>query len=703
MKYLTIAFVAALSVMGLQARVLASGTKFPSPGDPSGPEAYPVEKEPGAQELLAGAGVSKDYNGADVVLVYDRSMTVVEDSGLGHLIRRRVFKVLTEKGGSLLSSLRFDWDPMSNFVTLKVARVYRRGKLLREIKPQALIDLPQPQRWIYWGARMKILPIGRLEKGDGLEVVTYEKGFRIAYLAGREGSIGELSNCSKKVPQGEQDESMYIPPMRGQYYAVPVFGGEPYPVVESIFEVEISKNKPLQFEIQGPVDSSVFFKGKQKVVYTFRAKDLPPYKEEPVSPFSNTDSLPKVVMSTVPSWQEKSTWFQQVNENQFNANPAIRKKVAELTRGKNSDEAMGAILHWVAQNIRYSGISMGKGEGYILHPGTMTFHDRCGVCKDIAGMAVTMLRAAGFEVYPAMTMAGARVEKVPADQFNHCVVAVRQKDGKFRMIDPTWAPFSRELWSNAEREQYYVIGLPKGDTLRIIPALPPDANKLVIQANGTIKENGDLKSKMVISGTGYLETRLRYHFVYHPAHDLRRQVKRLIQGISPLAEIESYKMSDIHDLHHRFTIEISYVVPGYASTGDHVMIFNMPLARNPATYSRLGLFLTAANTDKRKGDILLRSTEHRIFREKIKLPAGYEMAGVRKSMNETSGSASLAAGLVQDGGTLFFSEDIKIGKRRITPDKYNDYKRVIDAIKALGRMDVFVEKIPGQLRNGGDS
>ena len=70
-----------------------------------------------------------------------------------------------------------------------------------------------------------------------------------------------------------------------------------------------------------------------------------------------------------------------------------------------------------------------NGEGFTLHKGEMTFNDRCGVCKDKAGMLITMLRAAGMKSYPAMTMAGSRIDYIPADQFNHCVTVVKLKDG----------------------------------------------------------------------------------------------------------------------------------------------------------------------------------------------------------------------------------------------------------------------------------
>ena len=112
---------------------------------------------------------------------------------------------------------------------------------------------------------------------------------------------------------------------------------------------------------------------------------------------------------------------------------------------------------------------MGEGEGFTLHTGEMTFNDRCGVCKDKAGMLITMLRAAGFESYPAMTMAGSRIDYIPADQFNHCVTVVKRNDGNYQLLDPTWVPFLRELWSSAEQQQQYLMGVPEGADLGTTP------------------------------------------------------------------------------------------------------------------------------------------------------------------------------------------------------------------------------------------
>jgi len=209
--------------------------------------------------------------------------------------------------------------------------------------------------------------------------------------------------------------------------------------------------------------------------YTFIKKDIMPIKREP-SMVSLSDVAPKLLISTSPDWYAKSLWFYNVNEDygSFNSTPEIDKKVAEiLINAKNEMDSISLLTHWAADEIRYSGISMGPGEGYTLHNGEMNFTDRCGVCKDKAGMLITMLRAAGFESYPAMTMAGSRIDYIPADQFNHSVTIVKLSNGKYKLLDPTWVPFLRELWSSAEQQQNYLMGLPEGADLMITPISAP--------------------------------------------------------------------------------------------------------------------------------------------------------------------------------------------------------------------------------------
>ena len=91
------------------------------------------------------------------------------------------------------------------------------------------------------------------------------------------------------------------------------------------------------------------------------------------------DAAPKLMMSSTPRWEDKSLWFNKVNEDygSFTAIPEAQKKVDELIKGKKTEmEKIAVLTHWVADNIRYSGISMGKGEGFTLHNLKMNYTDR---------------------------------------------------------------------------------------------------------------------------------------------------------------------------------------------------------------------------------------------------------------------------------------------------------------------------------------
>ncbi len=648
--------------------------------DPGPPLA--VIPKPQAEDLRAlidAAGTSEDHDGAEAVVVLDHTRVRVEDSGLAHYRHRRVFKALTEAGATRLSTLRLDYDPASNLVRLERARVLRKKRADGSVPdPEALgedrlRDLPQPQHWIYWGPRMKVLSVPRLSVGDALEVETYKKGFIIAYLG--DGPAGAAAAGG--------DDERFVPPMRGHFYDVVLFGDSPMPVLEQRYTVTLPRDKPLRFEVyNGEVFSSVTF-DEAGTSYTFRREKLPAHDKEPRAADAS-DYLPKVVMATVADWEAKSRWFAQVNERQFEANEAIRAQVAEITRDATTeDDKISAILHWTAQEIRYSGITMGKGEGYTLHSGEMTLHDRAGVCKDIAGMAVTLLRAAGFTSHPAMTMAGSRVERVPADQFNHCVVAVLRPEG-YRMIDPTWAPFSAELWSSAEREQHYVIGTPQGETLMMTPYLPPEHNPLTLRAVSHIGERGDLVSHVRISARGYPEDRLRRQVAYRTVDELRPSITEMLARAGDTVVLEDLRFSDHRDLASRFQMQLRYRVPGYAHVGPDAIRTGIPASVHLLGGSSFADWLSATEKDDRASAIWLRSPQLVTFEEELELPPGYELVGPGLDEHTKTPLGSVRATLVQQGRWLSFSETIRITQRNVAPKDYKALKEVVDAVRALG-------------------
>jgi transglutaminase-like putative cysteine protease len=681
--------------------------------------------------LIEQAGDQGANDGADLVTVLKRTDVTVEDSGLSHIRNREIIKCLSEQGAAELARLRLDFDPASNVVEVETLRIFRADGTVEELDT-AGVDLPQPQWAIYWGAQMKLLPLPRLEPGDAVEVASYMKGFLIAYLDDQDSPWGPVGGGQEPAPTPEpepepspappalppaaaaaveqaqaqasepvvaappeDDESRYIPPMRGHFYDV-VYFHDHHPVKQRHYTVRTPLDKPLQYEVHnGEVQAYVTF-DEQHHIHSFWRTDVPAYHEEGRYSEEYPDTEPKVVMATVPDWGAKSRWFAQVNEPQFAATPAIEAKVREITAGLSTDEQkIRAINHWAANEIRYSGISMGKGEGYTLHTGEMIFRDRSGVCKDKAGMAIVMLRAAGYTVYPAMTMAGSRVERVPADQFNHCVVALQGHGGDWLMLDPTWVTFSPENWSSAEGEQHYVIGTPEGEELMMTPAFPPEDNKLVVRASTAIDAEGTLSGTVTFSGHGYAEQRLRREMVhYTTARDRQAWFEGVLAQLGPQVQVEPVTISyaAIQDVETPVSYTARFRVPDYAVVTDDGMVFAQPTAGHLLTTSRVAPYLGLGGDAERSQGLLIWAPRMREVHETLTLPPGYSLAHQPADVAIDHEIASLHSLTQARGRRITYTQDLRVKRRFIPAEQYADFAEVVNAALELPDDTIVLER-----------
>ncbi len=640
----------------------------------------------GLKALIKSAGSSQDFPGANQAIILDVTIADVESTGLGHIQIRRVEKILTDAATTSYTRLRFDYDPASNVIDIKKVRILRADGKIENIDLTKYLDLPQPQWAIIWGARMKVIPLPRLFAGDAIEYEYYKKGFMIAYLG------------------GETDESRYIPPMWGHYYDTVPFEST-LPIRLKYYQVRTVKDKPMQYEVYNGTVASRYYFTQNKHVYTFWKENSPAFKPEPSSP-GLENLITKVVMTTVEDWPAKSRWFYMANDEPWKINPslkesvftwdaAIKQKVDEITRNCQTDsEKVAAIVHWSAQEIRYFGITMGPGEGYTIHPGKTIFNDRCGVCKDKAGMAITMLRAAGFEAYPAMTMAGARVERVPADQFNHCVAAWKKKDGSFVMLDPTWVPYSMELWSSAESEQHYVIGTPEGEELMKTPLSPAEKHTLELLVDSQLKSNGEVEGTLTLVGHEYSDQRVRRIMMGYPPNNWRALAEQWISTISPQAELVEFSVpyQAITDFSRPLQLVMKFKIPQYAQKVDNHLRLVPITFRSIITSGGLQPYLNAANPEKRNTPLDFWCPRAFKVRETMTLPGKFNLVDKPESVNINNEIGTVQASLIINKNQLTFSSDWKVVPRTIPTAKYTLFKNIVDAVKKLNNQVIWLKQ-----------
>ena len=651
---------------------------------------------PTPRSRLAAAGTADDHDGADYLIAYQSSRTRMRARGVTMVEGTTLYKVLTESGANELGVLRFDYEPLSSRIEVRSVTIHRDSTAI-PVALDGLRDRPAPQSAIYWGPRIVTLQLPRLWVGDGVEVVTRRKGFTYALLDGESrGAIAADaaggSNAAEPGvdqpppagPGGGDDDARFIPPMEGEYFDIVRFQSH-VPTVEMEYTLVLPRDKRLHSEVyNGPLYSATRYSA-DSTFYTWRGRDLRALPAEPRQP-DDSDVAIKVVLATVESWEAKSRWFFDVNRDQFEVSTAVREKVEEIftergLKGASEEQKAKALLHWVAQNIRYSGQTMGVGEGYTLHPGTMIFEQRSGVCKDIAGMLITMMRAAGMDSYGAMTMAGSRIEEVPADQFNHCVVALRKDDGRYVMYDPTWAPFNHEIWSKSEAEQHYLIGSPEGERLSRIPYSPPNESPMEFRHDAVLAPDGTLEGTITMKGRGAIDSRLRSFVTSERRRDLRDACAGICAPVSPAVQILECAHLDPLDFEQPMWVRFRYRMPGYALAVGDGLEFRSPMMGIVTTHWVPFRAAAIRWQEERNSDVLLYFTQRFEGEETIRLPGGYrvpeppEMKPVDETYAMFEGQSETA------GGRLTIRAEGELRRRQVPPAGYPGLTRARAAAK----------------------
>jgi hypothetical protein len=306
-------------------------------------------------------------------------------------------------------------------------------------------------------------------------------------------------------------------------------------------------------------------------------------------------------------------------------------------------------------------------------------------------MLVTMLRSAGHETYAAMTMAGSRVEEIPADQFNHCVVALRQEDGDYLMLDPTWAPWNNPIWSRWEGEQFYVIGSPEGEELMMIPPFAPEDNLLSVESEASISVDGSLEGTLRLEGRGISDGRLRGAVGNRAKRDVRHYLEGWLGLISERAELKEFLFSDHEDFTRDTTLRLVYRIPHFAEAWEEDLVFRSPALSLVAESGALSRLALVPEGEEREHDLFMWAPQQILIDESLDLPRGYE-AEAPEAVDEDEAAASLRLDWEAKGRKLDLSADLQLLGRLTPAGDFPGLRGVVDAIEEAAEGPIIAVK-----------
>ncbi|MFT3760105.1 DUF3857 domain-containing transglutaminase family protein [Thauera sp.] len=238
-----------------------------------------------------------------------------------------------------------------------------------------------------------------------------------------------------------------------------------------------------------------------KVTWTVKLKSVEqPWPSEPGS-VAAVDYGPRVAVSTVADYGTFAAAYRDMIAGRDAVTPEIQALADELTAGKETPrEQARALYEWVAGNIRYVAIHMGRG-GWVPHAASEVLSRRYGDCKDHVTLLAALLRARGIDSSPVLLNAGNSywLPQYPTlASFNHALLYLPTLD---LYVDSTarYVDFGLLPFESAAKPALIVVD---GRVVQTPAVRAQDTGASIVQRM-TVDADGHLQGDTTIRSSGF--------------------------------------------------------------------------------------------------------------------------------------------------------------------------------------------------------
>ncbi len=472
------------------------------------------------------------------------------------------------------------------------------------------------------------------------------------------------------------------------------------PIVRQIVRVRAPAARPLvKTAVRHPLGNVSYVTETQpdgSILHTWTATNSPQAFPEPDMPPLYTQ-VQHLRVSTAHDWRELSRWYWKLSlPHLAKTTPAISNQVASIGRD------VAKIYKWVAQEIRYMGLTLEDvSPGYAPHDVDVTFDNRYGVCRDKAGLLVAMLRIAGFDAYPVLIHAGAKMDaEVPLPYFNHAIVAVRAPDDPranrdgYILMDPT-DESSRDLLPSYLSDRSYLVACPQGETLLTSPVPPAPENALRIDGKGTLAADGSLVMDASAAFGGINDNAYRHALLRRRPEDRRKLFERFVQRAAPGAKLLTCDIlpKDLRRTEEPLAVRLVFRAPESVLRGetrDELVVPHLSRVLGTANWLLEG----STSLAKRRFPLVVSSTAR--VNERLEIDLGGAV-GKALSLPEPvaiAGDYAFRRAWAATNGTLVATRTLAVNAVEFSPAAYDDLRENVKRVEAAERARPVFAKDP---------
>ena len=600
---------------------------------------------------------------ADEPLVIERSETVVEVAadGTGWRERTLAARLQSDTGVKRYSVLNIAYAGNSQHVEIAYARVIHADGTVVETPPTEAMDMPAAVTRtapFYSDLKELQLPVRSLRVGDRFELkyrIVRTKAETPGEFWGQE-SFSETAvtleqTLELRLPAG-MTVQVWSPTMKPAESSTADDGAAP---AQHIYRWSAPQLKPTVGK-----EAEAALAAKKKVLWT---------PEQELD--AEQGKLPTVAWTTFKSWQEVGAWYRGLEADRIVADDTVKAQVAELTKGKTTDEEKARVLYdYVATNMRYIGVAFGIGR-YQPHTAAEILSNQYGDCKDKHTLLAAMLAAAGIQSDAVLIGAGVRFnEAVPSPaSFNHLITRATIA-GKPVWLDTTAevAPWAM-LVSVTRDKQALVVPASGPATIAHTPVDPPLSNVETVDSVGSLGADGVSTSHIVIAFRGDGEIAVRAAFRMLPPDKYDAIMQAIAKGIGFAGTTSNPEVTRPTDMTQPFKLSFDYK---REKAGDWEHLRTIPEVvparfpqvtemEPPVRAIQLGLPLTETSTSA------------------MKLPEGWS-AVLPPAVHAKCDYATYDMTYRLEDGTVYADRKIVVLAKKVPVSDWREYKALVDMV-----------------------
>jgi len=437
-------------------------------------------------------------------------------------------------------------------------------------------------------------------------------------------------------------------------------------LIEKDEELEIVFPRDKFVNVESPGYAPQIQEKNGNKVYTWKTSNLL-LKTGKAAKQKTLALLPDVQLTTFRNWEEVGRWYDQLQRPQVAVTPQIQAKAAELTKGLTTDDdKIRAIYDYVSTHIHYVSLSFGVGR-YQPHAAEEVLENEYGDCKDKHTLLAALLKAAGYDAWPALINSSRKVNpKVPSPaEFDHVISVVPRKSATIWLdTTPGASPFGLILLNLRNKDALVIPGNVIA-WLQRTPAQPPFESVQEFQADGKLSKDGTFTSKVQFKFRGDAEVLYRLALRNTPAAQWNDLGQRVSYASGFSGDITGFTVSSVEDTSKPLDFSYEYTKKSYGDWENHRILAPLPW---------FGLELSAVQEEKPEEPIVLGAVGKVVFDSKMKLPQEFTPRYSSK-VDVSEDFAEYHARYAIEDGVLMASRELLIKKTEVPVDSWDRYKK----------------------------